>query len=332
MANTQSNQKRSPVRRWIRRGFIAWAVVSTLWLFNSYRTQGVADTLLTTDARVTVQSSPDALAFLPNPAVGPSGLLFIVGAGVSAEAYAPLLRPIAEKGYRVFVVRLPWRIAPLEQHKKAALTRVHAILGDNDQARDWVVAGHSLGGALACRIAAESPPSVRAMVLIGTSHPKTTDLSQSRMPITKVYASNDGVATVEMINATRHLLPGHTRWIEIEGGNHSQFGHYGHQLFDGSPTISRERQQDVTRSALLDALEHAGRQDGAIPGRYRELIALAVACTTQSPYCIDAHAKAVKSAGATPEEVVESAFLAAALRAGGAATHGAMALKFFDRQ
>ena len=75
-----------------------------------------------------------------------------------------------------------------------------------------------------------------------------------------------------------------------------------------------------------------GRADGAIPKKHRELIALAVACTTQCPYCIEVHAKAARSAGATREEVVESAFLAAALRAGGAATHGAMALKFFDQQ
>jgi AhpD family alkylhydroperoxidase len=75
-----------------------------------------------------------------------------------------------------------------------------------------------------------------------------------------------------------------------------------------------------------------GREDGAVPRKYRELIALAVACTTQCPYCIEAHAAAAKAAGATREEVVEAAFVAAALRAGGAATHGAMALKFFDRQ
>jgi AhpD family alkylhydroperoxidase len=73
------------------------------------------------------------------------------------------------------------------------------------------------------------------------------------------------------------------------------------------------------------------REDGAIPRKYRELIALAVACTTQCPYCIEAHAKAAKAVGATREELAESAFLAAALRAGGAATHGAMALKFFDQ-
>jgi AhpD family alkylhydroperoxidase len=74
-----------------------------------------------------------------------------------------------------------------------------------------------------------------------------------------------------------------------------------------------------------------GREDGAIPRKYRELIALAVACTTQCPYCIEVHVKAAKSAGASREEVTESSFLAAALRAGGAATHGAMALKLYDQ-
>ena len=72
-------------------------------------------------------------------------------------------------------------------------------------------------------------------------------------------------------------------------------------------------------------------RDGAIPKKYRELIAVAVACTTQCPYCIEAHARAAKTAGASREEVVEASLLAAALRAGGAAMHGTMALKFFDQ-
>src|SRR4051812_30510886 len=74
-----------------------------------------------------------------------------------------------------------------------------------------------------------------------------------------------------------------------------------------------------------------GREDGAIPRKYRELLALAVACTTQCPYCIEVHTKAAKKAGASREEITETALIAAALRAGGAATHGAMALKFYDQ-
>ena len=82
--------------------------------------------------------------------------------------------------------------------------------------------------------------------------------------------------------------------------------------------------------AWLNLDKIVGREGGAIPRKYRELIALAVACTTQCPYCLEAHAKGAKAAGASREEVVEASLLAAALRAGGGATHGAMALKFFD--
>lgn len=74
------------------------------------------------------------------------------------------------------------------------------------------------------------------------------------------------------------------------------------------------------------------REDGHIPRKYRELIALAVAHTTQCVYCIEVHTRNAKKAGATREEVVETVFLAAALRAGGAAAHGTLALKFFDKQ
>jgi AhpD family alkylhydroperoxidase len=73
------------------------------------------------------------------------------------------------------------------------------------------------------------------------------------------------------------------------------------------------------------------REEGAIPRKYRELIALGVAFTTQCPYCIEVHAKGAKKAGASREEISESSMIAAALRAGGAATHGAMALKFYDQ-
>jgi AhpD family alkylhydroperoxidase len=83
-------------------------------------------------------------------------------------------------------------------------------------------------------------------------------------------------------------------------------------------------------SAFVEFDKIVGRDDGAIPRKYRELIALAVACTTQCPYCLDVHTRAAKRAGATRGEVAEAAMLAAALRAGAAVTHGALALKLFD--
>jgi AhpD family alkylhydroperoxidase len=79
----------------------------------------------------------------------------------------------------------------------------------------------------------------------------------------------------------------------------------------------------------LDSI--TGKEDGKIPRKYRELMAIALACAEQCPYCLDVHTRNAKKVGATREEVVEATLIAAALRAGGAATHGAMALKLFDR-
>lgn len=74
-----------------------------------------------------------------------------------------------------------------------------------------------------------------------------------------------------------------------------------------------------------------GRDDGTIPRKYRELIAIGVALTTQCPYCLDVHTANAKKAGATREELAETVHIAAALRAGAALTHGLLALKLFDR-
>ena len=62
--------------------------------------------------------------------------------------------------------------------------------------------------------------------------------------------------------------------------------------------------------------------EGAIPVKYKELMALAVAFTTQCPYCIEIHSANARRAGATDPEIAEAVIVAAALRAGAAMTHG----------
>jgi AhpD family alkylhydroperoxidase len=75
------------------------------------------------------------------------------------------------------------------------------------------------------------------------------------------------------------------------------------------------------------AFDEAVVRGGVIPLKYKELIAVAVALTTQCPYCIDIHAKKARKASATEQELAETTLIAAALRAGGAMTHGTHALE-----
>jgi AhpD family alkylhydroperoxidase len=83
--------------------------------------------------------------------------------------------------------------------------------------------------------------------------------------------------------------------------------------------------------AFLHLKAMAEREDGIIAGKTRELISIAVALTTQCPYCIDAHTRNAAKAGATREEIAEVTFITAALQAGSAVGHGLLALRLFDQ-
>ena len=75
------------------------------------------------------------------------------------------------------------------------------------------------------------------------------------------------------------------------------------------------------------AFDKAAMAEGAIPVKYKELMALSVAFTTQCPYCIEIHTGRARAAGVTEQEMAEAVLVAAALRAGGAVTHGTHAMK-----
>jgi AhpD family alkylhydroperoxidase len=97
---------------------------------------------------------------------------------------------------------------------------------------------------------------------------------------------------------------------------------YAPKLRRAAPTEAKAY-QDFSAAALHNA-------DGQIPLKYRELIAIAVALTTQCEMCLDSHVAAADAAGATREEIAETTFIAAAIRAGGAYTHGMKALRMLD--
>lgn len=83
-------------------------------------------------------------------------------------------------------------------------------------------------------------------------------------------------------------------------------------------------------AAFLNLKHTAERGDGVIPVKYRELMSVAVALTTQCAYCIEAHIENAIKAGATKEEIAETVFIAAALRAGGAVGNGLFAMRLFE--
>lgn len=244
------------IRKIIRTLWVTFGIIFFLWMANSLRAQGFDGSILESDTKVTIEETSRLISFLPNLNQQPGGLIFFPGGLVQPEAYAPMSRAIAEQGFNVFIIKLPFGSAPLESQEADVMNQALSIMEINPSIQYWVVGGHSRGGAIASRFAFLHGESFETLILIGTSHPKEAafDLSNTNLAVTKIYASNDGLASVEEVHANAIYLPDDTNWILIEGGNHSQFGYYGAQLGDNSASISREQQQKLTVESILTAL------------------------------------------------------------------------------
>lgn len=243
--------------RIIRIVWITFGVLFSLWMVNSFRAQGFDRAILESDQTVTIEKTDHYIHFQPNGDQQPTGFIFLPGGMVAPEAYAPMSRAISEKGFNVFILKLPFGSAPLDSQEADVMQQALKIIDANRSIQYWTVGGHSRGAAIASRFSTLHAESFDGLILIGTSHPKEEafDLSHTNLPVTKVYATDDGLASLDEVEANAQYLPDDTTWILIEGGNHSQFGYYGSQLGDNAATISRERQQELTVEAILSALK-----------------------------------------------------------------------------
>lgn len=241
----------------IRRVWIAAGLVLTagfvLWSLIAYRANAEARAAARTDAAVSVEHANDIWRFEPSGATtaGPV-LVFFPGSLVDPRAYAPLARAVAAAGHPVLLVELPRRGALGGAGSPALAARLESALASVDG--PVVLAGHSLGAVVACRIAAGNFPRLAGLVLIGTSHPRDHDLSALTVPVTKLAGTRDGLAPPARVKQNAALLPPQTRWIWVEGGNHSQFGWYGFQPLDRRARVAAPVQRRMMIDAVLDLL------------------------------------------------------------------------------
>src|SRR5665213_810081 len=94
-------------------------------------------------------------------------------------------------------------------------------------------------------------------------------------------------------------------------------------MFD-MKNLSRLKKMDESAPEAMKAFwafDKAAFAAGALTVLQKQLMAVAVALTTQCPYCIELHNKAAREAGASDAQLTETALVAAAIRAGGAITH-----------
>lgn len=96
-------------------------------------------------------------------------------------------------------------------------------------------------------------------------------------------------------------------------------------MFDMAKLKNLKKLDEASPQAMKAfwAFDKAVFQESAVSSLNKQLMAVAVALTTQCPYCIEIHTQEARKAGATDEQLAETALVAAAIRAGGAVTHAA---------
>ena len=209
------------------------------YVSDYYRAEDTALEVLAQNDNITVQ---DNLTVLSPSYPTDTALIFYPGAKVEAEAYLPLLDQIRQTGVTCILVHMPFNMAIFDWDA------AEDILPRFPEIQHWYMAGHSMGGAMASQFASEHPEQLDGLILLGAyiygDYPDDDALT--------VYGSlNQSVE--DHIDYTENI-------VEIEGGNHAQFGNYGPQKGDLPATISAQEQQEQTVAAIEDFISRQNQK------------------------------------------------------------------------
>ena len=185
----------------------------------------------------------------PNGAT--AGLIFYPGGKVEHSAYIPLMQACADNGILCVLVEMPFNLAVFD------INAADGIIERYPQVEDWYIGGHSLGGAMAATYLGNHTDDFEGLVLLGAY--STVDLSKTDLTVLSIFGSEDKVMDREAYSDNRSNLPSDAIEAEISGGCHAYFGMYGHQSGDGEPSVTNEKQINITANAIFEIILRRGK-------------------------------------------------------------------------
>jgi len=251
---TKEHTVRNHKRRWTKLGAILAAIILVcafaVYVGNYYHADQTALQAMALSDGITVEKT-DGEAMVFAPPEPKAGLIFYPGGKVEYTAYAPLMRACAEKGILCVLLKMPCNLAVLD------MNAADGIAEQFPEISSWYIGGHSLGGAMAASYAADHSNELDGLILLAAY--STKDLSESDMAVLSVYGTEDLVLNREKYEKCRGNLPSGVIEIVIDGGCHADFGSYGPQDGDGTPTISGEEQIEQTAESIADIVSMSDR-------------------------------------------------------------------------
>ncbi len=197
----------------------------------------------------TITDKPNYIAILPSTSPDPQeGLIIYQGAFADAKAYIAPYSNLTYSGVAVFIVKSPLGFALFN------VSGANQIIKDYPNINKWYVAGHSLGGVAACEYAKSNTNKINGLILLGSFC--NGNASELNTKVLSISASKDGLSTTEKINNSRTKLPKDTKFVIIQGGNHSQFGDFEKlQPGDNVAEISANQATSQINDAIINFIK-----------------------------------------------------------------------------
>ena len=176
-----------------------------------------------------------------------AGFIFYPGGKVEHRSYSPLMQALQERGVLCVIVKMPFNLAVLD------INAADGIRAEYPEVKNWYIGGHSLGGSMAASYLGEHRDEFRGLILLGSY--STENLSDTDLRVLSVFGSEDKVMNRESYDEYKANLPEDFTEIEIPGGCHANFGMYGTQEGDGTPTITNEEQIRLTADYIYELIK-----------------------------------------------------------------------------
>ncbi|MFB9995218.1 alpha/beta hydrolase [Deinococcus oregonensis] len=189
-----------------------------------------------TQARATLHTSPGTfLDVQPVNGQYDTLLVFYSGGLVRPQAYEWLGTALASQGVRTVIPAFPLDLAV------TGIGRADALIKQFGAGKRVILAGHSLGGAMAAQYAKDHRAQLMGLILMGAypaGNVSLRDLPGTPLPVLSLLAEHDGVADATAVRDGLKRLPASARLTVINGAVHAFFGRYGPQKGDGIPTVT----------------------------------------------------------------------------------------------
>jgi len=185
---------------------------------------------------------------LDNGQQATTGIIFYPGGLVDAHAYIPLFsnEQMLSLPVKSVIVKMPLNLAVFD------VNEAKNVIDQFPNIERWFIAGHSLGGAMACTAVNNNEDLFDGMMLMAAYPASSVDLSDWSGKVVSIRGSNDLLTTQEDLDDTKNQLPANTDYFTIDGGNHAGFGVYGVQKNDGENELNSPSQIDITVEQMIN--------------------------------------------------------------------------------